>query len=559
MGRDQFKDSSDQGAVGFVNITLPSDVLQAAVDAGVREIVICPGGRNSAFVPALKAEPRLKTYYWSEERSAAFFALGRSKLTELPVAVIVTSGTAAAELLPSAMEAYYTAIPLLFITADRPRRFRGSGAPQSAEQVGLFGCYAPFSLDVTQGEICSLSGWDKKAPGHVNVCLEEAPINQQLTFKPLCFTSPLVSKEKDNVPDQAHSFLQTFLSQVSHPLVIVSSLKPKDQESVLGFLQKLNAPVILEGVSGLRERSELRHLQINRSEKILNSAVEAGYPIDGVLRIGGVPTQRLWRDLEYLSEHVQVCSISDVPFCGLSWNRDMLCTSMDEFFYRFPLIQSFDLNRAARWLEEDLHFSQQLLELYEEEPLAEPSLIHHLSQCIPPHSNVYLGNSLPIREWDQAASRENRQLKIYANRGMSGIDGQLSTFLGMCEPEISNWGIFGDLTTLYDLVAPWILPQLPSFDATFVVINNGGGKIFARMYPDPEVQNLHQWGFAAFAAMWGIPYTKWESVPYVLPQKKGVSLIELIPDVEATRRFWNRLQKISVYANHDLCAARLPR
>ena len=148
-----------------MNETITYQVLQAAIDCGVREFVMCAGSRNSSFVEALRIEERLTTYYWPEERSAAFFALGRSKQMQRPVAVVTTSGTAAGELLPAAMEAHYTGVPLILITADRPKRFCGSGAPQSAEQDKLFGVYTPFFQDIAQEDGCDLSGWDRLGSG----------------------------------------------------------------------------------------------------------------------------------------------------------------------------------------------------------------------------------------------------------------------------------------------------------------------------------------------------------------------------------------------------------
>ena len=153
-----------------MNTLLARKVLEEVKRVGVSEICVCPGARNAPFVTSLED---FKLYYWFEERSAAFFALGRSRALELPVAIITTSGTAAAELLPATMEAYYSGVSLLCITADRPKRFRGTGAPQSAEQVGLFGKYALFSQDLTQTEHCNLSEWNLTGPAHLNVCFEE--------------------------------------------------------------------------------------------------------------------------------------------------------------------------------------------------------------------------------------------------------------------------------------------------------------------------------------------------------------------------------------------------
>lgn len=156
-----------------MNRTLAHHVLREMEKIGVTELCICPGGRNSPFVAILSDVEKYHCYYWFEERSAAFFAIGRSRRLEKPVAVITTSGTAAGELLPATMEAYYSGVPLLLVTADRPRRFRGSGAPQTAEQVGLFGQYVIFSQDLEGDTACRLSQWECTGPAHLNVCFEE--------------------------------------------------------------------------------------------------------------------------------------------------------------------------------------------------------------------------------------------------------------------------------------------------------------------------------------------------------------------------------------------------
>lgn len=156
-----------------MNRDLANQVLEEAKRVGVSELCICPGKRNAPFVDILSSNETIKQYYWYEERSAAFFALGRSRCLEQPVAVVTTSGTAAGELLPATMEAYYSGVPLLVITADRPRRFRGTGAPQVAEQVGLFGQYVHYSQDLAETERCCLVPWELTGPAHINVCFEE--------------------------------------------------------------------------------------------------------------------------------------------------------------------------------------------------------------------------------------------------------------------------------------------------------------------------------------------------------------------------------------------------
>jgi len=521
-----------------------AEVLRFVIALGVEEFCLCPGSRNSALAGLLIEEPQIKKYYWFEERSGAFFALGRARQSQKPVAIVTTSGTAAGELLPAAMEAYYTGTPLLLITADRPRCFRGKGAPQSAEQKGLFGIYTPFAVDLAAGESFDFTQWDQKAAAYINVCLEE-PVKLKKVAKQnlLTYKKTVFAPMDPQIDPLGFNYLDDFLNRVERPLVVVSSLKPIAQEAVVQFLLKLNAPVYLEGISGLRGDPRLNALQITRTDDLWSESERSGYPIDGVLRLGGVPTFRFWRDLEDKQGAVQVCSISETPFAGLSWGS-VVAEPLELFFSRYRPSKRYGQSSSQSWIENDRLFREKLEALFLDEPEAEPSLLHLLSRQIPVKSTVYLGNSLPIREWDLAASLEDRSLSVHASRGLNGIDGQISTFLGVCRPETQNWAILGDLTTLYDMAGPWILDQLFGVNVTIVVINNGGGKIFAPMYPYKEFQNPHALSFKPLAEMWQMHYERWHAVPSILKECTTNRLIEIIPNEEATLRFSKRLTQL---------------
>lgn len=525
------------------NGILAKQVLEELIFQGVEEFCVCPGARNAPFVYPLAHYPHIRVYYWSEERSAAFFALGRIKATGCPVAVITTSGTAVAELLPATMEAYYTGLPLILLTADRPRRFRGTGAPQSAEQVGIFHCYAHETQDLAEGEFCCIGWWRRQGPLHLNVCFEEPKDEecQHVRLKErIERKTPFGAVSEKFYPDQNYL---SFLRQVHFPFVVVGALPRDCREETIQFLIHLNAPVYAEGISGIREDSRLEHLCIQRIESLWKMASDNGYPIDGVLRLGGVPTARFWRDLEIKEGEIPVYSVSEHPFSGLSC-AGVFHTSLITFYSWAQTLSKFDIYPYQKWKEADRRAYQNLLNLFQEEPLAEASLMHSLSKHIPLGSKVYLGNSLPIREWDQAATYQFRDYQLACNRGVNGIDGQLSTFLGFCSSGQANWSILGDLTLLYDLVAPWVSTQLGDMSVNVVVVNNGGAGIFSRMFSHPAFQNTHQISFESFAQFWKWHYERWESVPDGILQFQGMRLIELVPCARATERFLKKLRLV---------------
>ena len=494
-----------------MNDSLAHRVLAELAQTGVRELVVCPGARNAAFITALTGDARFKVYWHFEERSAAFFALGRTASSARPVAVITTSGTAAGELLPATMEAYYSGIPLVLVTADRPRRFRGTGAPQAAEQVNLFGIYAR-TIDLDD----EVSSWAMPSgPLHLNVALEDprsAPVSGLA--------------ETYSVED--------FFANVTKPLVVVGKLAAHEREAVLRFLVDYGAPTYLEAPSGLRDRSELSETTVRMPDGILNR-----FEFDGLVRIGGVPTHRLWRDLEDSQAHLPVISFSSLPFSGLARPSRLVTGDLGKML---PQVNEVAARPEVR--ADDRARSERLTELLTAESASEPGQFLSLSQRIPAGSMVFVGNSLPVREWDLAADYA-RPHSVQVSRGLNGIDGQISTFLGLAEPGRANWAVLGDLTTLYDLAGPWVSAQMATdVSATLVVVNNDGGRIFERMFAEKEFLNHHGRGFEDWARMWSLPYERVTSAADISARPGGLSVVELVPDAASTARFWEKFREV---------------
>ena len=511
------------------NVELAAAICDALTASGVREVVVCGGSRNVPFVSVLSARLDLAVHSFFEERSAGFFAIGRSRATNRPVAVVTTSGTAAAELLPAAIEAHYSGTPLLLITADRPRRFRGTGAPQAIEQAGLFGPYAEASVDL-EGEL-SLSAWSHESPYHINVCFDEPLLDGEVPAPRSASPIPQRPRIYASAAD-AVATIQGFLEGNHRLLLLLGELEPRDRDAVRDFSKRLAAPVRAEALSGLREDEGLADLAV-RSDRLLATA-----GAEAVLRIGGVPTTRIWRDLDNAGQATAVLSISRLPFSGLSRGQHLTCDIADVLRRVTPRPAASQKD----WLSEERGNDSGLDLLLSRHPRSEPSIFRTLSDTIPPGSLVYLGNSLPIREWDLAASPRDSRLELRANRGANGIDGQLSTFFGYVSEGRENWCIVGDLTAMYDLAAPWILSSIAG-TIRIVVINNGGGRIFGRVpatrsLPRPVretlVENRHSFDLRAWASMWRLDYS--QSLDDAGSAERIV--LELQPDADQTNAFW---------------------
>lgn len=306
------------------------------------------------------------------------------------------------------------------------------------------------------------------------------------------------------------------------PLVILGALRDADRDRVRRFVLALNAPVYAEAMSGLREDPAIRDLSITAGERVLGAG-----KFDGVVRIGSVPTLRFWRDLDESRRDLPVISFSRLAFTGLGRGEVRPIDDLDGG------------NVSARERDDalfrtDRQCAAAIAGILDEEPESELAMVRRTSTEIESAARVYLGNSLPIREWDLVATREGRGFTIEANRGANGIDGQLSTFFGQCDPQRANVAVVGDLTALYDLNAPWIVPQLdrPTRFRIYIV-NNGGGRIFGRVASlrrvardvrERLIENAHDVRFEHWAAMWNI----------------SDSVTELRPDPTASARAWQK-------------------
>ena len=554
---------------GALNRELTSYVMRELYLSGVREYCFCPSARNSPFVVSLLENPdHFKVYSFFDERSAAFFALGRIRATQRPVAVVTTSGTAVGELMPAAMEARYAGLPLVLITADRPKAYRGTGAPQSCEQVGIFGLYAETCLDlesVPEGlrEETKIS---KTGVTHLNLCYGEPllesqgvqgenpyhQIGREMMELARSHSEPGLQGASARPEVDYSKKLEKFFTEAKNPLILVAALNPADRETVAQILLKWSCPVYLEGLSGLREDARLNSLRIQFP---LNVVEDSKSLIDGVIRIGGVPTTRFWRDLEQKYLDLNVLNLSTLPYSGLARPATTVCLQ-DVYI---TILQSWAKSPLGDWvgdrvgdrvlftslIEKDRSRVHALRRILESEPTSEPGLMAALSRKIPKRSRIYLGNSLPIREWDLAATWDDQGFEVWGSRGLNGIDGQVSSFLGFAREGCGNWGVFGDLTALYDLQGPWVLPQLSGMNAQIIVINNGGGKIFSRMYTQTYMQNRHQTSFKGWADLWGMGYEKWTRVPEDLAVNQETHrLIEIVPDDAATERFWKQYDQM---------------
>lgn len=497
------------------NAELVQQLIFAFQEMRIQEIIVCAGARNIPIVEFLeKNKSKFLMTSFFEERSAAFYALGRIKTTGRPVAIVTTSGTAAVETFPAVIEAYYQGLPLIVVTADRPKAYRGTGAPQAIEQQGLFHKYCMTAVDWdTEQQDFSIQ-FNPERPFHFNVSFEE-PLLDQVKSKQnkkinLKFESPLFS----------HLSLEP---RKLNPLVLVSELSAQHRDTVVRFLKENKLYFIAESLSGLKNHSAIKAQELNHifySFSNHDSIQLCQNHFDSIIRIGGIPTIRLWRDLEYDLKHFPVLSFSERNFPGLSRLSRV-----------FPLAELGRLKVAGRNNLKLEQLNQKIgiekSKFLKKHKNSEQSFFSALCEVIG-NDPLYLGNSLPIREWDEFSSFDQKKQAVYGNRGANGIDGQVSTYLGWARDFRRSWCVIGDLTALYDLAALTMTTTTSKNQKCIIVVNNCGGQIFSRLFKNQKYLNGHKLGFKNWAQMFGWKYFEVKTIAALnkIPKSKNV-IIEI--------------------------------
>ncbi|MAZ49585.1 MAG: hypothetical protein CME65_13575 [Halobacteriovoraceae bacterium] len=396
---------------------------------GVKKIFFGAGNRNA---PLLKDLEEFELVFGLDERSLAFEALGLAKISQVPVVVCTTSGTAVAECFPAIIEAYYSNIPLIILSADRPLALRGTRSPQTIEQDKIFG---KFVRTFWEGEPHELDAkLQVSYPLHLNLFVDQEGVGQK----------------KQSRPDQQ------ILSDASKHGVAIFTEGSGGYSEEFEKITRLGLSSYNEIHSGLNKQGSILF------EKDLLKAFSKGQ-VDYLIKFGKTPVTKLWRLLNSKYQNIAVFSYqSDYTGCFGGERLD----NLDRFSQQTrPHIINSDLSPFL-----------------EEFPNSEMSLIYNFINKTENDAIIFLGNSMPIRYADFC---KNLDRKYIASRGANGIDGQVSTAAGIARgSENKVYAILGDLTYIYDFTRQfWGLPS----NLEIVVINNFGGRIFERVESDERI------------------------------------------------------------------------
>jgi 2-succinyl-5-enolpyruvyl-6-hydroxy-3-cyclohexene-1-carboxylate synthase len=454
-------------------------LVDALVARGVRQVVLCPGSRNAPLSFALAAHPDLTLHSRIDERTAGFLALGIAKTSHTPVAVVTTSGTAAANLHPAVLEAAHAGVTLLAITADRPAALRRTGANQTTDQVRLYGDAAAFA-DLDRIDTDALdAAWHPGGPIQLNVQLSE-PLVPEAAAKSLAgAVTPQLSGYDADSPDSAATTPQLQGSgtlRVGPRTVVVAGDDTGNAGRLLA--EAAGWPLLAEPTSGSRNG----HTPIRTYRLLLGTSLAER--IERVVVLGH-PT--LSRPVSRLLARDDVEVVS-VRARGRWPGRPFPVTAEHDAATVDRAVESpDDAAWFAQWRAEDDALAARLDAFVADRPGLTPyDVAAEVNAAVPPGGLLYVGASNPIRDLDVMARpyRVGERRLLVANRGLAGIDGTLSSAVGAVvgRPHTTRaLAYVGDVTFLHDLTGLLIGPAEQRPDLTIVVANDDGGSIFATL------------------------------------------------------------------------------
>jgi 2-succinyl-5-enolpyruvyl-6-hydroxy-3-cyclohexene-1-carboxylate synthase len=532
-------------------------VVDDLVRFGMEHACVSPGSRSTPIALALRRHPQVRLHVHLDERASAFFALGIAKATGRPVAVACTSGTAAAELFPAVVEASMSRATLVLLTADRPPELRGVGANQTIDQRGLYGAYVRASIDApVPGDGPNEGTWHDlvleatrasmglpPGPVHVNLPFREPLVGAMSSLPASPPSGTEFTLSADAEPEELEA-LRRELASTARGLIVAGSMR-ESPPSLPELAEAVGWPMLAEPTSNLRRPGTLAAGQFLLADgRFANAHVP-----DVVVQFGAAPTSRAGLELVRRANRLVIV---DQDHLVADPHRKASMTIRAEAAALVPHliagIESVDETSWLRaWGDADATARRVVDDAIDvwDEPY-EGRIARDVAASAPAGSVLVVGSSMPVRDLD-AYMVPRIGLAVIGNRGASGIDGFVSTALGVAASGATTTALCGDLTLLHD-VGSLLWSSRRGYDAVFVVPNNGGGVIFSFLQQKelPELEELfttpHGLDLGAICAAAGAGHARIEHAGDLIPAIEraralgGVHLVEAIVDPDLNVR-----------------------
>lgn len=542
---------------------------------GVERVFVAPGSRSTVL--ALQAynlfQENLITHF--DERGLGFLALGAAKASRTPTCVITTSGTAVANLLPAVIEARYSHIPLIILSADRPPEMQQRGCNQTIDQRELFGSNAiayheilppDDSIPLTEVQQYAISAlqdatrhgdegavqvnWMFREPFFANESAEATiPLDTPASIAP----SPTTTRATVDL-----RALETIIQHTPRGVCIVGALEsPADAAAIRTFVKRLGWITFADSLSQLRQENDFEPLMTYGDLSLLAPLSEDLQP-DTILHIGG---RLVSKRVSALLSHSQTSKIVSVgaskdhfdPNYGIQTRYVTPLVALTTI----EMTEQQDASFQQNWLARNATVAARIASILDRSKgdLTEPAILRAISLHTPSEHTLMVGNSMPIRDFEMFAVARRDAPRTIANRGASGIDGIIATACGAaigCETPLTL--VIGDLSTLHDLnslaLARIIRTPLP-----IVVINNDGGGIFSLLpvsktdHFEPLFGTPHGLRFTDLVRGFGIPHEAPTSIEDFMQayqrslSRSGATVIEITTDRNANAELHRAISK----------------
>jgi 2-succinyl-5-enolpyruvyl-6-hydroxy-3-cyclohexene-1-carboxylate synthase len=562
------------------NTVWASILAETLKHLGLSTTVICPGSRSTPLAVAFAQHQEIEAIPVLDERSAAFFALGMARVTGRPTVLVCTSGTAGANFYPAVIEARESRVPLLILTADRPPELRDCHSGQTIDQLKLYGTYPNWQTELSTPSVeisrlrylrqTVVHAWERSlfptpGPVHLNIPLRDplAPISQLTPdtipspfelkdfFTSLSHSQFPIPNSPFPIPHSQFPIPNQEWQQCDRGIIIAGIAQPQHPREYCHAIAQLSKtlkwPVLAEGLSPVRNYADLNPSLISTYDLILRNRQLAQQLTPAMaIQIGELPTSkelRSWLD-EYQPRR-WVIDPSHHNLDPLHGKTTHLRITIEQLTTTIAPLSQGEIgeNRTLGYLDQWCTTEAKVRSTVDQKmasvnQLFEGKAAWLLSQILPLETPLFIGNSMPVRDVEYFWKPNNTGIRPFFNRGANGIDGTLSTALGIAHHNQSSVMLTGDLALLHDTNG-FLLRNKFVGHLTIVLINNNGGGIF-EMLPistfDPPFEEFFATpqtiNFAQLCVTYGVEHQliqSWEQLTELLNPlpSQGIRVLEL--------------------------------
>jgi 2-succinyl-5-enolpyruvyl-6-hydroxy-3-cyclohexene-1-carboxylate synthase len=504
------------GSSAATTATFCATLVDEWLHCGVRHAVVSPGSRSTPIALEIANRQEIEMHIFHDERSAAFAALGIAKASGVPAILVCSSGTAAVEFHPAVVEAHHSETPILICTADRPAELQGVGAPQTIDQQNLYGVAIRKFVNAEVANDSESHTWrhiardllatslgDVQGPVHLNLRFREPLMGFATNLPPRSANDAVITK-KVALPS-SRSLRKLNKALESENGLIIAGPENYRVESIVRLAEALGWPIIADPRSGTRVPNKL---VVAGADAILRDEdFSKRLRPDVVLRFGTLPASKVVNSWLSGSGANQVVitttpSLTDPDRqCSLHIVSDIdeLCAGLVSVHSK-ESVRKRSLSWLDKWVAAEDSAQKAINAALADEPgLTEPGVARAIYALVPEASHLVVSSSMPIRDVEWFGAPRNG-LRVHANRGANGIDGVVSTAVGVAlATRQPTTLLIGDIALLHDVNG---LINLASrkIDLRIVVIDNNGGGIFSFL---PQAQTLDE---AKFEKIFGTPH-----------------------------------------------------